>query len=182
MNSGFVAKMTNTSGVTHTVWHSHEYHSDLDIEVVDTGGERVSAINDMYVVTYKDGEAISRIYARQPGALGWNRANPLFISEPGYYFSAMNCALVVMSNSLAQAVIFDGRTLLDMPYHGAVEGVGVKHILLGDTIYGWYKGYIDAQKVIEGDGYTDLADSLGDDLYDSNGQILRAKKYNGYEL
>lgn len=182
MNSGFVAQMTNASGVTHTVWHSHEYHSDLDIEVVDTGGEKVRAINDMYVVTYKDGEAISRIYARQPGALGWDRANPLFISEPGYSFNAMNCALVVMRNSLAQAVIFDGRTLLDMPYHGEDEGSWVKHILLGDTIYGWYNGYIDAQKVIEGDGYADLADSLGDDLYDSNGQILRAKKYNGYEL
>lgn len=179
MASGFVMTVAK-AGARSVVWHSHEYHQNLDVESIDTNGGSIVGVNDIYVVVYGR-DKIARMYARQAGALSFDLSAPLFVAGTKYTFASMNCALVMFKNTVGDVVIFDGRTGLDIPYHGEVLGAGTKHLLIGDTIYGWYDTYIDAHKIIEGDGYADAVDFYGNTLYTSDDMLCRVKKYNGYE-
>lgn len=157
ISGGFVICSSVTSpGGNPFIW-TNSYYYDIygqlqTDEAVGVGDEKILAVNDVYIVTIGLSDNILRIRARVAGRFTMKGSEILSQGDgANISFVDMNCALVLMKNSLGEALIYDGRTGNTIVMSDSTLGTAQRYMLIGEVLYiPDAQGNIYEERIIEG--------------------------------
>lgn len=157
ISGGFVICSLVTSPDGNPFIWTNSYYYDIygqlqTDESVGIADEEILAVNDVYIVTIGLSDNILRIRARRAGRFTMKDSEILSQGDGAYVsFVDMNCALVLMKNSLGEAIIYDGRTGNTIVMSDSTLGTAQRYMLIGEVLYiPDAQGNIYEERIIEG--------------------------------
>lgn len=152
---GFIMRETTSANRVSTSVHYYDAYGELNsLENVGIAEEDIVAVNDVYIVTKHLSNGTLTVRERKAGKFGWSASDTTLFAGTSKYISFvdMNCALVLMVNSLGEAVVYDGRTNKRVIIDSGTLGTAQKYMLVGEVVYMPEGGVMREERIIEGAG------------------------------
>lgn len=152
---GFIMRATTSTNRVNTSVHYYNAYGDLEsLEDVGIAAEDVIAVNDVYIVTKHLSNGTLTVRERKAGKFGWSASDTTLFTGTSKYISFvdMNCALVLMVNSLGEGIVYDGRTNKRVIIDSGTLGTAQKYMLVGEVVYMPEGGVMREERIVEGAG------------------------------